>query len=53
MTEIEVVKGIGWGCDEVCVEVLKELAEKKNWIPGKQEGKEVKVKMVMPIYFSL
>ena len=50
ITEVQSVKGIGAGCDEEAARVLK-MAPK--WKPGKQRGKPVKVRMVMPIVFKL
>ncbi|MCP4459863.1 MAG: energy transducer TonB [Cytophagales bacterium] len=47
---IHVVKGIGSGCDKEAVRVLK-LVPKFN--PGKQRGKPVNVRMVVPIIFKL
>lgn len=46
---MKVLRGIGYGCDEEAIRVLS-LAK---WNPGKQRGREVPVKMVMPIYFKL
>ncbi len=48
--QIEVVKGIGFGCDEEARRVL-EMAP--NWKPGKQRGRPVNVKMTVPILFKL
>lgn len=50
ITNIEVAKGIGGGCDEEAVRVLSAAPP---WIPGKQRGKPVKVRMTIPVYFSL
>ena len=50
ITEVEVVKGAGEGFDEAAAEVMRNAP---NWIPGKQKGKPVKVRMVMPIKFTL
>ncbi|MEQ9424215.1 MAG: energy transducer TonB [Cyclobacteriaceae bacterium] len=50
LTEIKTVKGIGGGCDEEAERVLG-LAPK--WNPGKQRGKPVKVRMILPIQFKL
>lgn len=50
LTEVKVIKGIGAGCDE---EALKVIKNSPAWIPGKQRGKPVKVKMVLPIIFRL
>ncbi len=44
-----VVRGIGAGCDEEALRVVKEAKFK----PGKQRGKAVKVKMSLPITFKL
>ncbi|MEM9671117.1 MAG: energy transducer TonB [Cyclobacteriaceae bacterium] len=49
--EIEAIKGIGAGCDQEAVRVIKESPIK--WAPGKQRGKPVKVRMVLPITFKL
>jgi protein TonB len=45
-----VVKGIGAGCDEEALRVLKSAPD---WKPGKQRGREVKVQIVVPIRFIL
>jgi protein TonB len=50
LSEIKVIKGIGSGCDEEAIRVLQ---ESPIWSPGKQRGKAVKVKMVIPIVFKL
>ncbi len=50
LSDIEVVKGIGYGCDEESVRVMT-IAPK--WKPGKQRGKPVKVRMIIPISFKL
>lgn len=48
LTEFKVVKGVGLGCDEEAVRVLRNAPK---WIPGKQRGKEVRVRMVLPVNF--
>lgn len=50
MTDLVVAKGIGAGCDEEALRVMK-LAP--QWNPGKQRGRPVKVRMIVPIYFRL
>lgn len=50
LTDFEVIRGIGAGCDEEAIRVLK-LSPK--WKPGKQRGKPVKVRMILPIMFML
>ncbi len=50
LTDFEVVKGIGSGCDLEAVRVLKEA---DPWNAGKQRGKPVRVRMILPIRFML
>jgi len=50
ITQVEVLKGIGGGCDEEAVRVLENAPP---WNPGKQRGKAVKVRMQLPIVFAL
>lgn len=48
--EVVTVKGIGAGCDEEAVRVLK---DSPKFNPGKQRGRPVKVRMILPVYFKL
>lgn len=50
LTNVVVVKGIGAGCDE---EAQKIIQESPPWTPGKQRGKPVRQRMVLPITFKL
>ncbi len=50
LTDLVVIKGIGAGCDEEAIRVLKTAPP---WTPGKQRGKPVRQKMVLPIVFKL
>lgn len=50
ISEVKVLRGIGAGCDKEAVRVIK---ASPNWNPGKQRGKTVKVRMVLPITFKL
>jgi periplasmic protein TonB len=50
LTDIKIVKGIGAGCDEEAERVVKEA---KKWKPGKQRGRPVRQRMVIPIIFQL
>lgn len=50
VTEVKSVKGIGAGCDEEAERVLRMSPKFK---PGKQRGRAVKVRMVLPIIFKL
>ncbi|MEQ9442262.1 MAG: TonB family protein [Cyclobacteriaceae bacterium] len=50
LSDVKAVKGIGAGCDNEAVRVLQNAPAFK---PGKQRGKPVRVRMVMPITFKL
>lgn len=50
VSQVEVLKGLGAGCDEEATRVIK---NSPNWMPGKQRGKPVRVRMVVPLIFSL
>ena len=50
LTDFKVLKGIGAGCDEEALRVLKSAPK---WKPGKQRGRAVKVKMTVPMRFKL
>ena len=50
VNEVKVMKGIGGGCDDEAVRVIKAMPK---WKPGKQEGKPVRVSYMMPITFKL
>lgn len=50
LTEVKAVKGIGAGCDEEAENVIKSAPK---WKPGKQRGRAVKVRMILPITFKL
>jgi len=50
ITQVKIYKGIGAGCDEEAVRVIQ---SSPKWKPGKQQGKPVRVKMVLPVNFKL
>ena len=50
VNEVEVVRGIGGGCDEEAVRVVKAMPK---WKPGKQDGKTVRVSYTMPFFFKM
>ena len=50
LQDFEVIKGIGGGCDEEAIRVLKSAPK---WSPGKQRGKNVRVRMVIPVFFMM
>ncbi|MDH5397159.1 MAG: energy transducer TonB [Cyclobacteriaceae bacterium] len=50
ITEAQVIRGIGAGCDE---EALRVINLAPQWLPGRQRGQSVRVRMVLPITFKL
>jgi protein TonB len=50
LTDLQVLKGIGFGCDEEAIRVMQKMP---RWKPGKQSGRPVRVKYNMPIVFAL
>jgi protein TonB len=47
---VEVLRGIGKGCDEEAVRVITQSG---TWTPAKIEGKAVASKMTLPVKFKL
>jgi protein TonB len=50
VNEVKIVRGIGGGCDEEAVRVVKAMPK---WKPGKEKGKPVRVSYMMPIFFNV
>jgi TonB family protein len=50
LSHVRVTKGIGHGCDEEVLRVMKSLPK---WRPGEKDGKAVRTKMVLPIVFKI
>lgn len=50
LTDVKSIKGIGGGCDEEAVRIIEGAPK---WNPGKQRGRPVRVKMVLPVLFQL
>lgn len=50
LTDLEVMKGIGAGCDE---EALRVVSQSPPWKPGRQRGREVRTRIVIPLVFKL
>ncbi|QMW00913.1 energy transducer TonB [Spirosoma foliorum] len=49
LTDIIVLKGLGYGCDEEAMRVVKAMP---CWIPGSQSGRLIRVKYNLPIAFG-
>jgi protein TonB len=50
ISEVTVLRGIGSGCDEEAVRVMQNAP---SWKPGKQRGKAVKQRCIMPLSFKM
>ncbi|MEO9484855.1 MAG: TonB family protein [Ekhidna sp.] len=50
ITGVQLVKGIGAGCDEEALRVIKSAPP---WVPGKQRGVAVRVKKIIPVRFVI
>ena len=50
VSNVKVLRGIGGGCDEEAVRVVKSMPK---WKPGKQRGKAVRVSYMLPVNFKL
>ena len=47
---VKVLKGIGFGCDEEAIRVIKSMPK---WNPGKQNGRAVRVYYTIPVAYKL
>ena len=50
LSDFKVLRGIGYGCDEEALRVVKSMPK---WQPGMQRGKAVRVKYLVPVNFKL
>ena len=50
VSNVKVLRGIGGGCDEEAMRVVKSMPK---WKPGKQRGKAVRVSYMLPVNFKL
>lgn len=50
VSNVEVKRGIGGGCDDEAVRVVKAMPK---WKPGKQKGEPVRVSYMLPVNFKL
>ncbi len=50
ISDISIEKGIGAGCDE---EVIRIVKSSPTWIPGEAEGKKIKQQQTLPVAFKL
>ncbi len=52
-SDFQIEKGIGGGCDEEALSVIKSSFDEIEWNPGKENGKIVKTSMTLPITYLL
>ena len=50
ITNVEIVRGIGGGCDEEAIRVVRSMPK---WNPGKQRNQPVRVQFNLPVRFML
>ena len=50
VSDVQVLRGIGAGCDEEAMRVIREMPK---WTPGKQNGKPASVWYKLPVKFTL
>lgn len=50
VSDVKIQKGIGGGCDQEALRIVKEM---RKWKPGKQAGVPVRVYQLLPITFKL
>ena len=50
ISDLKVLKGVGYGCDEETVRVLSQMP---RWKAGRQNGREVNVWFTMPVSFVI
>lgn len=50
LTDVQAIKGIGAGCDEEAVRIVK---ASPNWNPAKQRGRPVRSRVIIPLIFTL
>lgn len=50
ISNVKLLRGIGGGCEEAAVEMVKNMPK---WKPGTQRGKPVRVQFNLPIKFEL
>ena len=50
ITGIKLLRGIGYGCDEAAMDVVRKMPK---WKPGMQGGKPIRVSWMFPVKFEL
>ena len=50
LSGIQILRGIGGGCDEEALRVIRSMPE---WTPGRQNGRPVRTQVQFPVEFRL
>lgn len=50
ISDIKILKGMGYGCDEEAIRVIKAMPE---WQPARMKGKTIRVVYTLPVVFEL
>ena len=50
ISNTDILRKLGFGCDEEVIRLIKSMPK---WVPGKQNGKPVRVYYTLPIVFKL
>ncbi len=50
ITQVEVIRGIRYDLEKVCVDAIKNMP---NWKSGKLNGENINVRFIIPIHFTL
>ena len=50
IVDIQTLKGIGFGCDEEAMRVVKDMPK---WTPGRQNGRAVRQRYTLPVAYTL
>jgi protein TonB len=50
ITNTEIIRGLGFGCDEEALRVVNKFPK---WKPGRQSGKNLRVQYFLPIRFAV
>lgn len=52
ISDINIVRKVGYGCDEIVLNMMEKMKSEITWIPGYKDGKAVKVFFTLPIQFK-
>ena len=54
LDDIQIHNDIGYGCGETVIRIIASMNRmNERWIPGKKDGKAVRVRLALPIEFRL